>query len=157
MVPGVPISNIQFEYIRTSTSEYTNHTKKCKHLQCCTRYTKSVQQYAGETFIVCPRLLDYITKKANLMSPFQRYRGKFVFSIVYGVSVMRLMCAPDSFLWDKSMFYMRGIFPCSFAQIDETTSTTSGSSSSRPNHAIKMRQIFRRCGGHWETVQSGAL
>ena len=87
-------------------------------------YTKFVQQYAGETFIVCPRLLDYITKKANLMSPFQRYRGKCVFSIVYGVSVMRLMCAPDSFLWDKNMFYMWGIFPCSFAQIDETTSTT---------------------------------
>ena len=86
-------------------------------------------------------MLDYITKKANL-SRFQRYRGKFVFSIVYGVSLMRLMCAPDSFLWDKSMFYMRGIFPCSFAQIDETTSTTS--SSSRPNHAIKMRQIFPR-------------
>ena len=94
-------------------------------------------------------MLDY---KANL-SRFRRYWGKFVISIVYGVSVMRLMCAPDSFLWDKNIFNMRGISPCSFAQIDETTS----SSSSRPNHAMKMMQIFRRYGGHWETVQSVAL
>ena len=67
---------------------------------------------------------------------------------------MRLTYAPDSFLWDQFFFYMRGIFPCSFAQIDETTSSNS---SSRPNHAIKIMQSFQSYGGHWETVQSVAL
>ena len=65
-----------------------------------------------------------------------------------------VVCTYDHFLWDENIFYLHGIFPCSFAQIDETTSS---SSSSRPNHAMKMMQIFRRYGGHWETVQSVAL
>ena len=154
VVPGVPTSNIQFEYIRMSTPEYTNHTKKCKHiLNCVVLCTLSpCNNTPAKRPSFARDMLDYITKKANL-SRFRRYWGKFVFSIVYGVSVMRLMCAPDSFLWGEFYFYMRGIFPCSFAQIDQTTS----SSSSRPNHAIRMMQIFRRYGGHWETVQSVAL
>ena len=94
-------------YIRIIlTPENTNNTKKCKHILvlCCTLCKLSpCNNTPAKHSSFAHDMLDYITKKANL-SRFQRYRGKFVFSIVYGVSVMRLMCAPDSFLWDKDIF-----------------------------------------------------
>ena len=69
VVPGVPTSNnIQFKYVRLSTPEYTNHTKKCKHILCCTLYTKSVQQYTDETFIVCPRYYARLQGKLESIS-----------------------------------------------------------------------------------------
>ena len=93
-------------YIGILTPENTNNTKKCKHILvlCCTLCKLSpCNNTPVKHSSFAHDMLDYITKKANL-SRFQRYRGKFVFSIVYGVSVMRLMCAPDSFLWDKNIF-----------------------------------------------------
>ena len=104
MIPGVPISNIQFEYKRISTPEYTNHTKKNANIYCVVLCTLSpCNNTPAKRSTFARNMLDYITKKANL-SRFQRYRGKFLFSIVYSVSVMRLMCAPDLFYGTKIFF-----------------------------------------------------
>ena len=64
---------------------------------------KSVQQYAGETFIiiiVCD-MFDYIAEGGKL-GPISQIDivAIIVISFVYGVSVMRLTCASDSFNWD---------------------------------------------------------
>ena len=116
VVPGVPISNIQFDTYINYARIYKSHKKMQTYTLCCTLYTKPVQQYAEETFIVFPRYAHYI--KGKLVESISKISGQNCFSIVYGVCVMRLMCAPDSFLWDENIFYMRSIFPCSFAQID---------------------------------------
>ena len=135
------ILRIQFEYIGISTPEYTNH-KKNANVYCVvhsTLYTMYAQQYA-ETLIVCPRYARLHYEKGKLES-ISKVSGQIcVFHCLRCVRCASYVRARLISL-GPFFFYMRGIFLCSFAQIDETIST---SSSSRPNHAIKMMHIFRR-------------
>ena len=97
---------------------YKSH-KKIKHIQCCTLYTtKSVQQYAGETFIVRPRYTRLHYYEKGKLESISKISGQIcVFHCLRCVCYASYLRA-RLISMEQKYFYMRGIFPCSFAQID---------------------------------------